>query len=277
MKHSYVCGTSEEPLLYKTVGVVLEEAAARWPESDALVVRHQGIRWSYRQLNEAADRLAAGLLHLGLAPGDRVGIWAPNCYEWVLTQFATAKAGLILVNINPAYRLAELEFVLNKVGCKALVLAPAFKSSDYVALLRQIAPEIATQPAEALQLGRLPALRFLILTDVEPSAGFLPFGAVELLGTPSDRERLKALCSGLQPEDPINIQFTSGTTGLPKGATLTHHNIVNNGYFVARRMRFSAVRSALHSRAAVSLLRHGHGGARLHHAWSGDGVSGRWL
>jgi fatty-acyl-CoA synthase len=236
---SYVCGASEEPLLYKTVGAALEEAAARWPERDALIVSHQGIRWSYRQLNDAADRLAAGLLRLGLGPGDRIGIWSPNRYEWILTQFASAKTGLILVNINPAYRSAELEFALNKVGCKALVLSPAFKSSDYVAMLRQIAPEISVQPADDLHLKRLPALRCLILTDTEPPSGFLCFAAVESLGTPSDRTRLEALRSILQPEDPINIQFTSGTTGLPKGATLSHHNILNNGYFVARRMGFS--------------------------------------
>ena len=236
---SYVCGASDEPLLYKTVGAALEDAAAQWPERIALIVSHQAIRWSYRHLNDAADRLAAGLLRLGLVPGDRIGIWSPNRYEWVLTQFASAKAGLILVNINPAYRLSELEFVLNRVGCKALVLAPAFKSSDYVAMLRRIAPEISAQRADNHQLKRLPALRFLILTDAEPPPGFLAFGDVESLGAPSDRARLTALRSLLQPEDPVNIQFTSGTTGLPKGATLSHHNIVNNGYFVARRMRFS--------------------------------------
>jgi fatty-acyl-CoA synthase len=236
---SYVCGASDEPLLYKTVGAALEDAAAQWPERIALIVSHQAIRWSYRHLNDAADRLAAGLLCLGLVPGDRIGIWSPNRYEWVLTQFASAKAGLILVNINPAYRLSELEFVLNKVGCKALVLAPAFKSSDYVALLRQMAPEISAQPADDLHLKRVPALRFLILTEAEPAPGFLSFGAIESLGTPSDRAKLEALRSLLQPEDPVNIQFTSGTTGLPKGATLSHHNILNNGYFVARRMRFS--------------------------------------
>jgi fatty-acyl-CoA synthase len=236
---SYVCGASDEPLLYKTVGAALEDAAAQWPERIALIVSHQAIRWSYRHLNDAADRLAAGLLCLGLVPGDRIGIWSPNRYEWVLTQFASAKAGLILVNINPAYRLSELEFVLSKVGCKALVLAPAFKSSDYVAMLRQLAPEISAQPGDDLHLQRVPALRFLILTDSEPPPGFLSFGAIESLGTPSDRAKLEALRSLLQPEDPVNIQFTSGTTGLPKGATLSHHNILNNGYFVARRMRFS--------------------------------------
>src|SRR5687767_2438880 len=156
MSLSYVSGTSDEPLLYTTVGAVLEEAAGRWGDCDALIVRHQGIRWSYRQLDAAASRVAEGLLFLGLEPGDRIGIWSPNRYEWVVTQFATAKAGLILVNINPAYRISELEFALNKVGCKALVLAPNFKSSDYVGMLRQLAPEIASSAVGELNAARLP-------------------------------------------------------------------------------------------------------------------------
>jgi fatty-acyl-CoA synthase len=223
---SYVCGVGGEPLLYKTVGAVLEEAAGRWGEREALVVPHQGIRWSYRQFNEAAERLAAGFVHLGLAPGDRIGIWAPNRYEWVVTQFASAKAGLILVTINPAYRTSELEYALNKVGCKALVLAPSFKTSDYAAMLEQIRPQ-------------LPLLRHAILTDEMPRAGFVRFRDVEASATAADLERVRQLGPQLQPEDAINIQFTSGTTGLPKGATLSHHNIVNNGYFVARRQTFT--------------------------------------
>jgi fatty-acyl-CoA synthase len=223
---SYVCGVGGEPLLYKTVGAVLEEAAARWGEREALVVPHQNIRWTYRQLDEAADRLAAGFLHLGLVPGDRIGIWSPNRYEWVVTQFASAKAGLILVNINPAYRTSELEYALNKVGCKALVLAPSFKTSDYAAMLEQTRP-------------KLPLLRAAILTDDTPRAGFLRYRDVESSGTAEDLERVRQLRPQLQPEDAINIQFTSGTTGMPKGATLSHHNIVNNGYFVAKRQTFS--------------------------------------
>lgn len=159
---SYVSGTSNEPLLYKTVGGLLEDAAARWPERDAIVLNQQGIRWSYRRFNDEADRFAAGLIKLGLEPGDRVGIWAPNRYEWLVTQFATAKAGLILVNINPAYRVSELEFVLNKVGCKALVLAPSFKTNDYIGALRHIAPEIDSSTPGRWSCARLPLLRAAI-------------------------------------------------------------------------------------------------------------------
>jgi fatty-acyl-CoA synthase len=240
MDLSYVCGTSDEPLLYKTVGAVLEEAAARWPDRDALIVRQQNIRLRYRELNAAVDRFANGLLALGLETGDRIGIWSPNRYEWIVTQFASAKAGLILVNVNPAYRLAELEFALNKVGCKALVLAPSFKSSNYVDMLLTIAPEIAASTPGQLSSARLPTLRAAIVLQDAPPAGFLSYRDVDALGARSDAANLPALQSRLQPEDAINIQFTSGTTGLPKGATLSHHNIVNNGYFVARRMNFSA-------------------------------------
>ncbi|HEY0942745.1 MAG TPA: AMP-binding protein [Steroidobacter sp.] len=239
MELSYVCGTSTVPLLYKTVGAVLEEAARRWGERPALIVRHQNLRWTYRELNDAADRVAAGLIKLGLQPGDRVGIWSPNRFEWVLTQFATAKAGLILVNVNPAYRISELEFALNKVGCKALILASSFKSSDYVGMLRQLAPELAWSAVGDLQAARLPSLRSVILTDDASLPGILPFSMLETLGTDVERQRVNELRGLLQPEDPINIQFTSGTTGLPKGATLTHHNIVNNGYFVASHMAFT--------------------------------------
>lgn len=236
---SYVAGTSETPLLYQTVGAALQEASERHAHRTALIVPHQDVRWTYADLNAKAEVVAANLLSLGLEPGDRVGLWAPNCAEWVVTQFATAKAGLILVNINPAYRTSELEYALNKVGCKALVLASRFKSSDYVDMLLEIAPEIASADAGPIAARRLPALRSaIVISDTAPT-GFLCFADLETQPATEAIQAVEVLASELQPDDPINIQFTSGTTGHPKGATLTHHSILNNGYFVARRQNFA--------------------------------------
>ena len=215
---SFVHGVEPTALKYQTIGEALDEAAATWGSREALVVRHQSVRWTYGELKERAESLAAGLLALGLERGDRVGIWAPNCAEWAVTQFATAKAGLILVNINPAYRVAELEFALNKVGCKALVTAASFKTSDYLGMLASLE-------------GRLGTLKWKIRTGSERTPGFLNLDELY--------RGHAALPKDLQPDDAINIQFTSGTTGLPKGATLSHFNILNNGYFVARAMRLS--------------------------------------
>ncbi|MEP7246147.1 MAG: AMP-binding protein [Gammaproteobacteria bacterium] len=240
MTDSYVSGTRDPPLLFKTVSAILEDAAERWGERDALVSCHQKLRLTYTELNEAADRLAAGFVRLGLQAGDCVGIWSPNRAEWVVTQFATARAGLILVTVNPAYRVSELTFALNKVGCKALVLASRCKSSDYVAMLRQLAPELDTCAPGQLRSKTLPHLRALILIDGEVPAGFLSYDDVEHSGRPADYARLRQLRGTLQPDDAINVQFTSGTTGEPKGATLTHHNIVNNGFFVAEQMLLTA-------------------------------------
>ena len=236
---SYVSGPSNLPLIYRTVGATLEVAAEQYGEREALVVHHQQIRWTYRELEQRATQIAAGLLAAGLMPGDRVGIWAPNCAEWVLTQFATAKAGCILVNINPAYRLAEIEYVLTKVGCRALITAAAFKSSDYLNMLRNLVPEAADCAKGELRSARFPKLKMLVRLGEERTAGFFNFAELARLGDDASRAHLERLKLELQPDDPINIQFTSGTTGMPKGATLTHHNIVNNGYFVGRAMRFT--------------------------------------
>ena len=239
LRQSYVHGIADQPLIGDTIGVHFDRAVARWPDQEALVVRHQNVRWSYAELSARVDACAAGLLALGLAPGDRIGIWSPNNAEWVVTQFATAKAGLILVNINPAYRLSELEYALNKVGCTALITAARFKSSDYIAMLHKLAPELDGAAPGALQADKLPDLRTVIEIGGGGGNGTLAFERLAELGGAAERERLAALAESLQFDEPINIQFTSGTTGSPKGATLTHHNILNNGQFIGRTMRLT--------------------------------------
>jgi len=238
LSRSYVHGGSNQPLIGQTLGEYFDGAAGRWPDSDALIVRHQKVRWTYRDLKEQVDAFAAGLLALGLQPGDRIGIWSPNNSEWVVTQFATAKAGLILVNINPSYRLAELEYALNKVGCKALITATALKSSDYIAMLNELAPELARCRPGDLRAARLPDLRIVVRIGGK-SPGMYGFDEVPALASDGERKRLNEIATNLQFDDPINIQFTSGTTGFPKGATLTHHNILNNGYFIGETMRLT--------------------------------------
>jgi fatty-acyl-CoA synthase len=236
---SYVHGASNQPLIGKTTGQFFDEACAKWASRPALVVRHQNVRLSYGELRQAVDKLAAGLLTLGLNPGDRIGIWSPNNSEWVLTQFATAKAGLILVNINPSYRVAELEYALVKVGCKALILAERFKTSDYIGMLRELAPELGrAQPGE-LDSKRLPSLRSIILIGEAWHPGTFRFSEIMSRGGAAEAERIAALSPQLQFDEPINIQFTSGTTGFPKGATLSHHNILNNGFFIGEAMRLT--------------------------------------
>ncbi len=236
---SFVSGVSEKPLIYQTIGNALEAAAQTFPQREALIVRHQNIRWTYAELLQRVDDLAAGLVALGFVPGDRVGIWAPNCAEWALTQFATARAGLILVNINPAYRTYELEYALNKVGCKGLVTAATFKSSDYLAMLAQLAPELDAAEPGKLSSDKLPHLRTVIRLGDDETPGCYNFAAISAMGGAAERQKLDELSTLLQPDDEINIQFTSGTTGSPKGATLTHFNILNNGYFVGQAMKFT--------------------------------------
>jgi fatty-acyl-CoA synthase len=236
---SYVCGIGDQPLIYTTIGNALSRAAARWGDREALVVRHQDVRMTWDGLDRTVTDYAAGLLSLGLQPGERVGVWAPNCAEWVIAQFATAKAGLIQVNINPAYRVHELEYALNKVGCRALITATRFKSSHYLEMLAQLLPELAHCNPGQLQAAKAPELRYVIRLGDESTDGMLNFRDLAHAWSAKDCRRLAALAQELQPDDPINIQFTSGTTGSPKGATLTHFNILNNGHFVGEAMRFT--------------------------------------
>ncbi|RJG51733.1 AMP-binding protein [Sphingobium terrigena] len=240
MEASYVSGCSDHPILYQTIGAAFDKTVRLHGDREAIVVRHQNVRLTYAGLAARVDAFASGLLALGLEPGDRVGIWSPNNLEWVVTQLATAKAGMILVNINPAYRIAELEYCLNKVGCRALIFARAFKASDYGAMIAELAPEAASAPLGCLNAARLPELQWLIMIADTPPPGCIAFDAVAACANASSDAVLETLADRLQPEEPINIQFTSGTTGSPKGATLTHHNILNNGFFSGRRMGLSA-------------------------------------
>ena len=239
LSKSYSCGASSEPIIYETIGNYLDLVASRYPDTEALVVCHQNVRWTYAEFNKKIDELAAGLLSIGITTGDRVGIWGLNSYEWVLTQMATAKIGAILVCINPAYRLYELEYALNKSGCRALVSAERFKSSKYLDMLYELAPELNSCEPGQLHSEKLPDLEMVIRMGSQESPGMLNFPDICNAGGEQERMRLKELKNELRPDDPINIQFTSGTTGSPKGATLTHCNILNNGYLTGAGMQLS--------------------------------------
>ncbi len=230
LTQSYAKGATDVPLIEQTIGDFFDDMVASQPEREALVSRHEGKRFSYRELQAESNRLASAFLKLGLGPGDRVGIWSHNNVPWVLMQLATAKVGLILVNINPAYRTSELEYALNKVGCKALVTMAQFKTSDYLGMLRELGP------------ARLPLLRHIFWIDQPGEGAEQPgmqrFSALLASGDPADA-RVQAMQKTLKATDPINVQFTSGTTGFPKGATLTHRNILNNGFFIGECMKLT--------------------------------------
>lgn len=238
--NSHLAGANDGKLLECSIGVAFDRITEQFPDNPGLVVRHQNISWSYREYREQVDSLAVGLLQLGIGKGDRVGLWSPNCYQWSLTQFATAKIGAIMVCINPAYRLHELEYALNKSECKALVTAASFKTSDYLGMLEELAPELAQCQPGKLQAKRLPNLSTIIqMNDEQKRPGMFCFGEVMATLTNANRAQLQEINESLQQHEAINIQFTSGTTGNPKGATLSHHNILNNAAMVAQAMRLT--------------------------------------
>ncbi len=241
---SYIHAVGQKPLVGVTVGGVLDAAANCWPDGEALVVAHQQIRWTWAELRDEARCFAQGLIALGLNPGERIGIVAPNRFEWVVAQFGTAYAGLILVNINPAYRVTEFEYALKKSGCCALLMAREHKSSNYLEMLRQVSPGLANNRSGAREASRLPDLRLVVLfdeaqVDEARAEGCMSYSEVLQHANDESLERLNSIDATLDFDDPINIQFTSGTTGTPKAATLTHHNIVNNAYMSADIMNFS--------------------------------------
>ncbi len=236
---SYTSGTSDVPLLGLTIGDMFDRTAARYADNEALVSRHQNLRYSYRQLQAEVDRCARALIALGVDKGQRVGIWAPNCAEWAITQFATSKLGAILVNINPSYRLNEVQYALRQAGCAWLVTAPRFKTSDYTGMIHELTPELAACEVGALKSANFPNLRGVVRLGEEPSPGMLGWGALLALADRVTADELARRQRQQEFDDPINIQFTSGTTGYPKGATLSHHNILNNGYFTTELLRFT--------------------------------------
>jgi fatty-acyl-CoA synthase len=223
---SYLHGASPEPLLGETIGENLDRTVGRFADRDAIISVHQGIRQTYAELHAAVEEIARGLLALGIEPGERVGIWSPNNAEWLILQYATAKVGAILVNINPAYRTSELAYALAQSGVSTLVLAPSFRQADYLAMLDEVA-------------GELPALQRRIVLGPEAPPGALRWDDLREASARASVDQLREREALLQFDDPINIQYTSGTTGFPKGATLSHHNILNNGFFIGEGCRYT--------------------------------------
>jgi fatty-acyl-CoA synthase len=236
---SYVSGVSDMPLLGLTIGEMFDQIVAQHPDHEALIVRHQGQRYTYRQLQAEVDRCARGLMALGLQKGERLGIWSPNRAEWTITQFATSKIGAILVNINPSYRVHELEYALQQSGCAMLVIAPQFRTSNYTEMLYVLVPELREPQTSQPRAAKLPELRAVIRLGDERVPGMYTWGDVMEVAAQVSPAQLAERQHVLQFDDPINIQYTSGTTGYPKGATLSHHGILNNAYSVGRLMRFT--------------------------------------
>ncbi|KAM4691120.1 medium-chain acyl-CoA ligase ACSF2, mitochondrial-like [Rhinophrynus dorsalis] len=235
---SYVHGTCTLPLISKTVQQCLAETTQKFPDKEAVVFMRSGTRKTFSQLSKDVETLAAGLVALGLKKGDRLGMWGPNTYEWVLIQLATAQAGIIMVSVNPANQVQEVEYVLKKVGCSALVFPSQFKTQKYYEMLTQICPELENSPAGGIKSKNLPDLRTLIVLDKKYPGTFL-FQEVMDAGTSQHYQQLKDIQKVVSCDDPVNIQFTSGTTGYPKGATLSHHNIVNNAWLQGMRIGYS--------------------------------------
>jgi fatty-acyl-CoA synthase len=240
MSSSYVHGTTTVPLLGQTIGASLDRIAVEVGDRDALISCHQNARYTYAELLDEVNRAARGLLALGVQRGDRVGIWSPNVAEWVITQYAAAKVGAILVNINPAYRLRELEYALEQSGVSVLVTARSFRKTDYMAILIGLAPELPAARGGPLGIAKLPRLRHVVYLGDGETPGGLSWQELMQLGEQVSLTSLRAVQDGLQFDDPTNIQYTSGTTGSPKGATLSHHNVLNNGFFVGEVLRYTA-------------------------------------